>query len=309
MIVRLNRVSLLVDSDPAYGRGHLSRCLLLAEALAEQSANCRFLLTKPTEMPGLAKFPVTILGPDLPQPGDIVVVDGYRFEPNFLERLKMGSPRLVVIDDLGDRAFPSHAILNHNLYAESLSYAQHRSVALFLGPRYALVRKDFFRLRALPPVRNGVLITLGSGPDAQRGIELALELQCHLDLDIDVVLGAGSTLPDKSMYDRIQFHDWADLAELAKRASLVICGLGVTFLEILATGKSVIGVQVAANQALAYQTAKKAGYLVFEHLDPPGLARAALAAACEPAVAPAKPFQLDSSGPARAAAAVLGKED
>lgn len=298
------RVTLVVDSDPACGRGHLSRCLLLATALAAQGSSCRFLLTNPVEMPGLEIFPSALLGNSLPETGEMVVVDGYRFTSDFLEQLQRKSPRLVVIDDLGDRHIPAHVILNHNIYAETLSYSGSPGCALFLGPRYGLVRPDFFRLGE-PPCDGGILITLGSGPLAARGCELASALRRHLPTGIEVVLGADARLPDH-VEEGVRFHRWADLAGLAENASLVICGLGVTFLEILAARRAVIGAQIAPNQALAYRAAKAAGYAVFERIEPEAIALTAADALRGQLPLPGNPFQLDQRGPARAAAAILG---
>jgi spore coat polysaccharide biosynthesis predicted glycosyltransferase SpsG len=247
---------------------------------------------------------LSLLDNMMPEAGDIVVVDGYRFAADLLERLHNDSPRLVVIDDLADKSFPAHVIVNHNIYASVLSYVHNPGSELFLGPQYALVRPEFFRLRECKG-DGSVLITLGSGPSAWLGCELAHALRELLPNDIEVVLGSGGAhLPEVPHGMRI--HQWVDLHRLMENVSLVICGLGVTFLEVLATGKPVIGVQVAANQALAYRAAKEAGYPVFAGFDAQGIARAAVAVLEKRMPTPQVSFPLDPQGPSRVAGAILG---
>ncbi len=267
MKTNIPAISLVVETSPVYGRGHIARCILLAKALRSKGADCRFFLTDRLQIDGLESFPTSLLTDGLPPSGNIVIVDGYRFAPSCLEKLKASSARLVVIDDLADRDFPADVILNHNLYATDLDYQRHGSAKLLLGLRYCLVRSEYCQLAGQSsPSTPAVLITLGSGPLASSAEQLARTINRQFGIRVDATLGADTQLPNDNS-DTLHFHRFVELSQLIANASLVICGLGVTFLEVMATGRQVIGVQVADNQRLAYRAAASLGYSVFEHID------------------------------------------
>lgn len=253
-------VSFVVESNPEHGRGHLSRMLVLRDAVAALGVSCRLYLTHSVD--GVA---AAMLTDALPPEGDIVVVDGYWFDDALLARLRARAQRLVLIDDLAEQPHPADIVLNHNLYAETLDYSAWPIARLLLGPRYALIRPDFFHLSHRPladPPR--ILVTLGGGTTAALGRELAEALKRRLNIGVDVALGG------------------SDLVALMGAASLVICGLGVTFLEAIAAGMPTIGVVLADNQRLAFEAARRDGYCVFGSLDIQGIVAAAERSLADP---------------------------
>ena len=306
MSAHAQSVSFVVDTDPVYGRGHISRCLLLAMEMREQGAACDFYPTHEIAMPGLQNFPVKELSETDRKDLGIVIVDGYRFETHFLNQLKNRSAQIVLIDDLADRPFPANVVLNHNIYAEQLDYSSYAGAKLLLGPGYGLVRKEFFELRqnAVRLDEGRVLVTFGSGPVARRGVELGRVLNQRLGCEVDVVLGSEGDLP-KEMNGAIRLHQWADLAKLCKHASIVICGLGVTFLEMIATERPLIGIKIVDNQGLAYTAATSGGYQVFDRLDVDVVADAAGRMLRGGMKAQSCFYRMDSQGPKRAVSAIL----
>src|SRR5690242_3385980 len=104
-------VSFVVDTNPDCGRGHISRCLLLAEAMCVLGADCKFFLTHALNLPKLHSFRVFLLSEATPKDRAIVIVDGYRFDASFLSELRNFSSRLVLIDDLAECPFPANIVL------------------------------------------------------------------------------------------------------------------------------------------------------------------------------------------------------
>lgn len=278
------KVSFVVESDRAKGLGHLSRMRVLAEALTEKGATCRFFLTRANDA-----VPATLLADEEPPPDEIVVVDGIWFDDALLARLKTSARRFVLIDDLADRPFPADIVLNQNIYARNLDYSAYGAGQLLLGPEYVLIRQDFFALREVPvPTSSHILVTLGGGVTAGFGDEVAKALSAAGLTSVSIARGRD------------------DLVALMREASLVICGLGVTFLEALASNRLVIGVQLADNQRLAFTAARRRSLTVFETLNAPAIASAAQTLIASASINPASQSELFSlGGPTRAARALL----
>ena len=103
---------------------------------------------------------------------DWVVLDGYQFGTEFQRVIKNAGLRVLVVDDDGcARHYVADLILNPNPCAVREMYPSHdSSTALLLGPRHALLRREF--LPARPANRTHaararrVLVTLGGAdPD------------------------------------------------------------------------------------------------------------------------------------------------
>jgi UDP-2,4-diacetamido-2,4,6-trideoxy-beta-L-altropyranose hydrolase len=296
------KVSFFVNTFPDEGLGHLSRCLVLAEALKKKSAVCHFFLTHlnpPISLRGFSAAPIEIEKVD----SDVAIVDGRNFDIPFFNRLKSRTRQLVLLDDLADRPFPANIVLNHNIYGESLDYAEYKADDVLAGLRYALIHREFFALRdCLSPSEPRILIALGGGAATPLGIDLARMLHDRYEIPIDLVLNHASASEVQLPSPAVQIHRNAQMPRLMEDASLVICGLGVTFLEVLASGLPVVGVQMAGNQHLAFSAARKAG-LVVKKSD----TAAVVGAIAEVLSAPPHPdFPLfDERGSDRAAEAIL----
>ena len=231
-------VAFRVDASLDIGTGHVMRCLTLADALAASGAECRFICREHTghliEHISSKSYEVDVLprchdtanansidGPahahwlgcpwetDADQTrlvlaGDRVdwlVVDHYALDARWEQALHGVYKKLMVIDDLADRAHASDLLLDQNLGRkpddyESLvpAYCQR-----LIGPQYALLRPEFAALREYSlqrrrtPGLKRLLITMGGvdQPNATGKVLEALKA-CPLptDCQITVVMGA-----------------------------------------------------------------------------------------------------------------------
>ena len=198
-----------VDASLQIGTGHVMRCLALAAVLRERGARCHFigreleghLLERIAgdghEVHRLAPAPAAGADTDAPahaawlqadrredarqtsqvlqavKPGWLVV-DHYALEQRW--EIAQGPVRKLVIDDLADRRHACELLLDANLGRVASDYASRvpAGCALLLGPRHALLRPEFARLRAGSLARRRaapfghVMITMGGvdAPDA-----------------------------------------------------------------------------------------------------------------------------------------------
>lgn len=130
---------------------------------------------------------------------DWLVVDHYGIDHRWESALREKAKRILVIDDLADRKHNCDALIDQNLYRNMNSrYAGKvpEDCTLFLGPRYAFLRKEFHYQRQQLRTRSGevhnLLIYFG-GVDANNHTLEAIEalLQTNHNLtEVNIVIGA-----------------------------------------------------------------------------------------------------------------------
>ena len=302
-------IAIRVDASYAIGHGHVMRCLTLAEALRKRGAQvlfvCReheghlcgqieerrfstFRLPKINTQCGDTSSYAAWLGAswqeDLEQTraaiqatgqqSDWLVVDHYGLDQRWESSLRSCVARIMVIDDLADRAHDCDLLLDQNLVAE----IEHRyagkvplSCALLLGPEYALLQPLYAELhdRMLPregPIRR-ILIYFG-GADGTNMTGRSLTAFMHLnrpDITIDVVIDADSPHADHirkqvAGQSNIYIHsNLPSLAPLMARADLAVGAGGATSWERLCLGLPSLVVTLAENQRPVAQYLHGAG--------------------------------------------------
>lgn len=271
-----------VDSGCGIGYGHLSRCLTLALELRKQGAAVEFICR---ELPGAASvwveqagFVVHLLSEGLSSwqddasatasvlkgraPTDWLVVDHYGLDAQWERALRPMARKILVVDDLADRPHDCDGLLDQNLRDEGNPYSNllPAGAAVFLGPRYALLREEF-RLTAPPgfrhngPIRRVMVFFGGSDPTGETLKALTgLEQIGGRQFTVDVVVGDAN--PDKdeiaarcAAMPQVNFHfQVADMARLLKSCDLALGAAGVSSWERLAMGVPAVLAVVADNQ-------------------------------------------------------------
>lgn len=201
----------VTEATEASGRGHLSRCLALAEALQEAGGRCRFVGQFDAEAQAIlstARFEYHVhdLGSAAgfkeainllqTQTGGAVVADSYGFTPHKLREIRAPGRALLVIDDFADLdSYPCDAILNFTVSAPRLAYPPSPAIKL-LGLRYFLARKALRTRRATgdPEARTQVrraLVAIG-GVDLHDLTRRCLKaiLQTGTELQVRAIVGA-----------------------------------------------------------------------------------------------------------------------
>jgi UDP-2,4-diacetamido-2,4,6-trideoxy-beta-L-altropyranose hydrolase len=225
----VRRVVIRVDASVGMGMGHLTRCLSLANALADDGSKVVFLLRSHAA----ALAPLVEAGghgvrllpdPERPDPAatawlpttwqrdaeqaleatseigapDWLVVDHYGLDAQWEKLQRRLVPRILAIDDVADRPHDCDILLDQNLVAametryRALVPARCRSL---LGPRYALIRPEFAEARKSLTRRSGevrrvIVCYGGSDPTNETAKALAaIKSLSATPLEIDVVIG------------------------------------------------------------------------------------------------------------------------
>src|SRR5262245_49913761 len=182
---RSRRLLIRADASPEIGTGHVMRCLALAQAWHERGGEAILVTARSIDSlkPRLDEegLPVRRLDDESGSLGDAratarlareigadwAVLDGYHFTAEYQRVLKAAAVRVLVIDDYGHAEhYWADAILNQNLHARESLYPSRKSdIRLLLGPRYTLLRREFWKWRGWkrthPREATKVLVTFG----------------------------------------------------------------------------------------------------------------------------------------------------
>lgn len=285
------RVVIRTDASYQIGHGHVMRCLALASELRLRGADvvfvCRELAGHLCELIAARGFDVRRLRPrpvaeawdpagatqDASDTRDAVagiggavdwlVVDHYGIGAVW-ERAASGiAGRVLVIDDLADRAHECDVLLDENYVRAPRERYQDRippACVVLAGPRYALLASEYHAARHTIAARAGrvrrVLIAFG-GADRRcvtgEVLRAVLERRTK-DLHVDVVLSANA--PHSATVAEVSagaqavtvYKGLPSLAPLIAGADLGFGAAGVTCLERLCLGLPSLVITLAANQ-------------------------------------------------------------
>lgn len=266
------------DAAPAIGGGHVVRCLALADALAARGWRCAFASIPETvaTIPalGASGHRMTSLR-DASDPGemmdsypegcDLLVVDQYGLDATFEAACRPWAKKILVIDDLADRAHDCDILVDPSAESPPSVSADRVPIDCLVlsGPGYALLRPQFAvaRMAAIARRERGgpvgrVLVGLGStDPDDMTSVALEGLALAGLDIAVDVVLGSAAPHLENVRRDTdgsrldVEIHtDVTEMADLLAAADMAIGGAGTSAWERCCLGLPTLLVVLADNQ-------------------------------------------------------------
>ena len=299
------------DASVEIGSGHVMRCLTLARALRDAGREVLFVsralqgnLNAHIRREGfaLAELPApdaaehgrsptahaAWLGVDWQKdaqqtaealrasPPEWLILDHYALDAAWQRAALPEGCRLMVIDDLADRPHHADLLLDQNLGRAAEDYAAlvPPGCTVLAGPRYALLRPEFARLRAAalarredrrqeqPALRNLLVFLGGMDKDNVTGLVLSALAACPLPEAARVTVVMGSSAPAlaavRAQCAGLPFPvdlrvDAGNMAELMAQADLAIGAAGSTSWERCCLGLPTIVVSVAQNQTALLQ--------------------------------------------------------
>jgi UDP-2,4-diacetamido-2,4,6-trideoxy-beta-L-altropyranose hydrolase len=266
------------DASVEIGTGHVMRCLALAQAWQDAGGDVVFAMARSTpavedrlcaervvvfKLDAIAGDATQVIALARSRQAQWVVADGYAFGSGYQHEIKNAALKLLWVDDGGQQEhYSADLILNQNTHARESMYP-HREphTRLLLGPRYAMLRREFgpwreFK-REIARVGSKVLVTMGgSDPDnvTLRVIE-ALQAVAADRLEITVVAGGsnphfGSLQQAVSLSGRAPrlLRNAANMPELMAWADIAISAAGTTCWEMCLLGLPAMVIDLAPNQ-------------------------------------------------------------
>jgi len=283
-------VVLRADASPVIGTGHVRRSIAIAQALRSRGVTVRFV-TRPYGDFGKRLFAgsdidVAYLPDDSCLDSDDrgwsrdadatrvalesigsrpawLIVDHYGLDVRWEASMRPGVDRILVIDDLADRAHDADVLLDVNLAEEGAERYQGKipdRCRTLLGPRYVALRGEFAAWRARVACRQGpvrrVFVFHGGGLQAASCTRATIEAIGSLsmrNLAVDVVFDAGQGDSDaiSAACHRHGFHfhhTTSRMAQLMSEAGLAVGAGGTTLWERCCLGLPSIAFALAENQ-------------------------------------------------------------
>jgi len=268
------------DASVSIGGGHIMRCLTLADTLSGAGWSCVFVV-RPGTLETVSALERSqhecrlLDGSEAAEPekmakwwaggAELLVVDHYGRGKRFESACRRWARRIMVIDDLADRAHDCDLLLDQTLGRSESDYASHvpESCRMLLGPKYALLRPQFASAREAAlkrraeggPVRR-VLVSLGStDPDNVTSVVLQGIAKGEVDVSVDVVMGGGAPhsqavreLVQKLPLNVTVHEGVSDMASMMADADLAIGAAGTTTWERCCLGLTSLAVVTAGNQ-------------------------------------------------------------
>jgi UDP-2,4-diacetamido-2,4,6-trideoxy-beta-L-altropyranose hydrolase len=296
------KIAFRVDASIHIGTGHVMRCLTLADEFRRRGAESTFIFRlhknnflyeilqrghKAVALPetgevfepdsseinysswlgvdwGLdAEQTNKVLCRQIP---DWLIVDHYALDQNWEKAVRSNCNRLMVIDDLANRAHECDLLLDQNLGRNKKDYLVllPKQAEILIGPKYTLLRPEFERLRSrslkrrIKPELKRLLITLG-GIDKENITEQVLSSveasDLPKDLIITVVMGQNAPWISRVRAKAREiacpikvFEGVKNMAQLMMESDLAIGAAGSAAWERCCLGLPTIQLILAKNQ-------------------------------------------------------------
>ena len=302
-------VMIRTDASQQIGSGHVFRCLTLAETLRESGVTIEFITRnhlgnlnnqirnrgiKVNLLPdSIVKSKITLEGYEqwlnVTQEEDAeetirslagkkidwLIIDHYALDYKWEDKLRPYTKKIMVIDDLANRSHDCDLLLDQNYIHDKYRYNQLTApdTIKLLGPKYALLRKDFVGNLEKQPnhyheINRVFLFFGGADPDDLTSTALQVLSQPKLKhLLVDVVIGSSNPHQAKlqnqiKKHSNVKLHIQVDnIAELMTKADIALGAGGSTTWERMAIGLPSIVVTIAENQIAFTKALDKEGYL------------------------------------------------
>ena len=210
------------------------------------------------------------------RPVSRLVVDSYALDASWEQKMRPLASEIFVIDDLANRRHDCDFLLDQNFYRD----LQHRyddlvpeKCKLLLGPRYALLRQEFYEVKARLVPRDGSLrriLVFYGGSDRTQETEKAIRALVQLQLSsvaVDVVVGGSNPRREQierlcRQHDFLRYHCQVEnMAELMAKADLCLGAGGTTTWERCFLGLPTIVTAIAENQFEICRDCAEAGLI------------------------------------------------
>lgn len=175
----LDKLVFRAEASQTIGRGHLSRCVAVADMLRNDFA-ISFAFLRDEE--GFASrfmtsYPYFLIGSEdeleaILQKEDFFWIDGYHFKEDWKRKMRKSVKKIIETNDIPYYPQNVDILVNHTPGLTDEQFGQHPNTAIYLGLSYALLRQSFLNVAKKPDYVSkgeGVFICFGGADTYQLG--------------------------------------------------------------------------------------------------------------------------------------------
>jgi UDP-2,4-diacetamido-2,4,6-trideoxy-beta-L-altropyranose hydrolase len=282
MAAAQRRAVLLTEYRRGTGAGHLTRCRAIQSALNRYSYESLLLVNADRELPSS-----DALGPErsidwisdfnacdgLVESADLVIIDSYKAEADFLAMLAERSKRIAYLDDYFRISYPPGFIVNGCVGITPNDYPDRRNEYVLAGAAYAPLRPAFWEVEAAPTNQKltRLLITTGGADENNLTPELIKAADAtQPGIRMHVVVGGQAR--NLAQVDAAASGKNADLhiavaaeemSAIMRSCDAALTAAGQTTYELARLGIPMILFQLSNNQARNIRGWKGVGGAIF----------------------------------------------
>lgn len=286
-------VAFRLDSSRIVGSGHIQRCVTLANFLKKHDINSIFICkdyeghfnTVATEQ-GFTVYSIpkslseaedaeATLAIIQPLKVSILVIDNYLLSEKFEHLFYDSEFKVVVIDDLMNRPHICHILLDQNAktdYQNAYKNLVPSFCKLFLGPKYALVRPEFYypKQKNLPSEVKNVFVFFGGADATGETLRFINDLNTFQSSNytFHIVVSLGNRFLNQ--IQSIESKEWikiyynpSNMAHLMHTCDFYFGSGGTITWERMAIGLTGYVVSVADNQIPASEALHTSSFHVY----------------------------------------------
>ncbi len=246
----------------------MTRCLALAQAFADQSITCTFVVWADTSVKDLlTEFQTQYFNwtegtppcKDHLSGADIAVIDSYFAGIDVYRQIQQQVAAGVYFDDYNRLSYPAGLVINGALHllAGNIAYPATDRITYLLGPTFQPLRRQFWHLRSKPehPTVESIFLTCGGSDPHQLTPALAEFLTSQYP-GIKIIALIGTSFENQEQTKRITNNKIqllvappADQLIAAMQSSdIAVSTAGQTTYELAAVGVPPVVIGVAENQ-------------------------------------------------------------
>lgn len=203
----MKSIGIRVDGNSHTGMGHIMRCLAISKEFKTRDIDTIFLVKYDEKLIQILNYnrvkyeiirsnnledEVKVVCNFIKKLKlDVILIDSYWISNEYLKAIYNNIDLLISIDDNNLYEYPSHIILNANVYAKDINYKLiNPNTKLLLGCDYAILGDEFINE---PPIKikdkvKNVLVTMG-GCDINNYTQTVLQSISTLDVRLNVIIG------------------------------------------------------------------------------------------------------------------------
>jgi len=264
-----------------FGLGHLTRCIALAQAFAENDIPGEFILNADTSAAGLMVdlktdyLDWTGEAVNLNQyinTGDIAVIDSYHAGVEKYRQIQERAKSAIYFDDFNRFPYPPGIVINGALPADKIPYPATAKITYLLGPEYQALRKPFWKSNevTLRSTVQNIFLSCGGSDPHRLTAGLVEFFEKHFP-ELRIITIVGSSFQDRMLNQQVAESN-ADvlyapavdvLIEAMKKSDLALIAAGQTIYELAALGIPPIVIGMAENQKHNITGWLQTGYIEF----------------------------------------------